>query len=89
MADKFKFGSADLEAEGEDVKEIAHTEAMEIFRETMGEVIMSDPLLVDLPPEPTLEEINSQIALEYGRAILINVRQLNETGTLLRKYSCN
>ena len=73
------------DTEKQNSEELSHTEAMEIFRETMADIIMADPLLVDLPPEPTLEEINSQIALEHGRAILINVRQLDERGTVLRK----
>lgn len=73
------------DSEEQSSSELSHAEAMEIFRETMADIIMADPLLIDLPPEPTLEEINSQIALEHGRAILINVRQLNEKGTLLRK----
>ena len=76
---------ADISSEKRDSEELSHTKAMEIFQETMADIIMADPLLVDLPPEPTLEEINSQIALEHGRAILINVRQMDERGTILRK----
>ncbi|GFR60651.1 U11/U12 small nuclear ribonucleoprotein 25 kDa protein, partial [Elysia marginata] len=35
----------------------------------------NDPLLRDLDPHVTLEEVNSMIALEYGQAMIINVRR--------------
>lgn len=35
----------------------------------------TDSLLYDLPPEVTLEEVNSFIALEHGQAMLVNVRR--------------
>ncbi|GFN79034.1 U11/u12 small nuclear ribonucleoprotein 25 kda protein, partial [Plakobranchus ocellatus] len=35
----------------------------------------NDPLLRDLDPHVTLEEVNSMIALEYGQAMVINVRR--------------
>ena len=38
----------------------------------------NDPLLYDLPTEVTLEEINSCIALEYGQAMVVNVRKAND-----------
>jgi U11/U12 small nuclear ribonucleoprotein SNRNP25 len=34
-----------------------------------------DPLLGDLHTEVTLEEVKSQIALEHGKAITVNVRR--------------
>ena len=43
-----------------------------------------DPLLSDLHTAVTLEEINSQIALEYGQAMTVNVLRLD--GQVLRKY---
>ena len=43
----------------------------------------NDPLLCDLPSEITLEEINSQIALEYGQAMVVNVRRADNV--VLRK----
>ena len=43
----------------------------------------TDPLLCDLPTEITLEEINSQIALEYGQAMVVNVRRADNV--VLRK----
>ena len=63
---------------------LSHPEVMALFNEKLAE-IMSDPLLVGLPNEPTLDEVNSQIALEHGRAIVVNVRQHDEMNTVLRK----
>lgn len=55
---------------------------MALFSEKLAE-IMKDPLLIGLPSEPTLDEVNSQIALEHGRAIVVNVRQQDESNTVL------
>jgi U11/U12 small nuclear ribonucleoprotein SNRNP25 len=38
----------------------------------------NDPLLCDLPPEITLDEINSQVALEYGQAMVVNIRRADD-----------
>jgi len=43
-----------------------------------------DPLLCDLHTEVTLEEIKSQIALEHGKAITVNVRRADDI--VLCKY---
>lgn len=72
------------ETDCQDFDGISHSEAMSLFRMNLAE-IMGDPLLVGLPSEPTLEEVNSQIALEHGRAIVVNVLQQDEEGTVLRK----
>ena len=70
--------------EKEKFDSLSHPEVMTLFSEKLAE-IMSDPLLVGLPNEPTLDEVNSQIALEHGRAIVVNVRQQDEISTVLRK----
>lgn len=41
-------------------------------------IFQNDPLLCDLPAEITLDEINSQIALEYGQAMVVNVRRADD-----------
>ena len=43
-----------------------------------------DPLLCDLHTEVTLEEIKSQIAVEHGKAITVNVRRADDV--VLREY---
>ncbi|ESO85328.1 hypothetical protein LOTGIDRAFT_68319, partial [Lottia gigantea] len=37
-----------------------------------------DPLLQDLPPQVTLEEVNSMIALEHGQAMVVYVRRADD-----------
>ncbi|XP_013417987.1 U11/U12 small nuclear ribonucleoprotein 25 kDa protein [Lingula anatina] len=65
---------AEEEEEGES-DELSHKDAMRTVREDLAILIQNDPLLSDLPPEITLEEVNSQIALEYGQALTVNVRR--------------
>jgi len=77
----YKMADEDAEVE-ENIDSLSHPEVMSLFSEKLAE-IMSDPLLIGLPNEPTLDEVNSQIALEHGRAIVVNVRQQDETNTVL------
>ena len=63
---------------------MSHPELMDLFRQELNK-LMKDPLLVDLPSEPKVEEVNAQLALEHGRAMIVNVRQQNDKGTILRK----
>ena len=78
-----KMADEDGEVE-ENIDGLSHPEVMSLFSKKLAE-IMSDPLLIGLPNEPTLDEVNSQIALEHGRAIVVNVRQQDEMNTVLRK----
>ena len=71
--------------EKDKIDQLSHPEVMALFSEKLAE-IMKDPLLIGLPSEPTLDEVNSQIALEHGRAIVVNVRQQDESNTVLRKF---
>ncbi|GFO12052.1 U11/u12 small nuclear ribonucleoprotein 25 kda protein-like [Plakobranchus ocellatus] len=76
-------GSLDLLSEGKDkgkveqssIPTFTHSEAMSTAQDMLAGVIMNDPLLRDLDPHVTLEEVNSMIALEYGQAMVINVRR--------------
>uniref|UniRef100_A0A8C4Q5B8 Small nuclear ribonucleoprotein 25 n=1 Tax=Eptatretus burgeri TaxID=7764 RepID=A0A8C4Q5B8_EPTBU len=67
----------DYESEEKDeVEDLSHAEFMDIFREGVARLVQH-PLLCDLPVEVTLEEINSQIALECGQAMTVRVRRLD------------
>uniref|UniRef100_UPI00358DF08A U11/U12 small nuclear ribonucleoprotein 25 kDa protein n=1 Tax=Myxine glutinosa TaxID=7769 RepID=UPI00358DF08A len=57
-----------------EVEDLSHAEFMDIFREGVARLVQH-PLLCDLPVEVTLEEINSQIALECGQAMTVRVRR--------------
>ncbi|CAN9505549.1 unnamed protein product [Ophioblennius macclurei] len=62
----------DVEEEDEDEDALPHSEILDIFEEGLARLVQ-DPLLCDLPIQVTLEEINSQIALEYGQAMTVKV----------------
>ncbi|XP_053708018.1 U11/U12 small nuclear ribonucleoprotein 25 kDa protein [Synchiropus splendidus] len=56
----------------EDVESLPHSEILDIFEEGLARLVQN-PLLCDLPIQVTLEEVNSQIALEYGQAMTVRV----------------
>lgn len=58
--------------EEEDEEALPHSEFLDIFEEGLA-LIVQDPLLCDLPIQVTLEEVNSQVALEYGQAMTVRV----------------
>ncbi|KAM9780365.1 U11/U12 small nuclear ribonucleoprotein 25 kDa protein [Neosynchiropus ocellatus] len=60
------------EDEEEDVESLPHSEILDIFEEGLARLVQN-PLLCDLPIQVTLEEVNSQIALEYGQAMTVRV----------------
>ncbi|XP_061604197.1 U11/U12 small nuclear ribonucleoprotein 25 kDa protein [Phyllopteryx taeniolatus] len=64
--------TSDAEEEEEDVEALTHADILDIFEEGLARLVQ-DPLLCDLPIQVTLEEINSQIALEYGQAMTVKV----------------
>uniref|UniRef100_A0A8C7MER7 Small nuclear ribonucleoprotein 25 n=1 Tax=Oncorhynchus kisutch TaxID=8019 RepID=A0A8C7MER7_ONCKI len=51
---------------------LPHSEFLDIFEEGLARLVQ-DPLLCDLPIQVTLEEVNSQVALEYGQAMTVRV----------------
>lgn len=63
-------------------EQFSHSEFMALSLNAVAELV-KDPLLCGLHSEPTVEEVNSQIALEYGQAITVNVRQQDEKDTVL------
>ena len=67
------------------VLELSHKNVMELLDQELNDVI-KDPLLRDLPSYPTVEEIKSRIALEKGKAIIINLKLQGEIDTIIRKY---
>ena len=55
---------------------LPHSEAVDVFQEGLA-MVVQDPLLCDLPIQVTLEEVNSQIALEYGQAMTVRVCKMD------------
>ncbi|KAM9843369.1 U11/U12 small nuclear ribonucleoprotein 25 kDa protein [Aulostomus maculatus] len=68
--EKLEMAAAETEEEDEDA--LPHSEILDIFEEGLARLVQ-DPLLCDLPIQVTLEEVNSQIALEYGQAMTVRV----------------
>ncbi|XP_029481351.1 U11/U12 small nuclear ribonucleoprotein 25 kDa protein-like isoform X2 [Oncorhynchus nerka] len=60
------------EEDEEDEEALPHSEFLDIFEEGLARLVQ-DPLLCDLPIQVTLEEVNSQVALEYGQAMTVRV----------------
>ncbi|KAL4217605.1 U11/U12 small nuclear ribonucleoprotein [Mactra antiquata] len=66
-------GTKSTDVSSKDGQCLSHSDVMLKVKKELSEIIQSDSLLCDLPAEITLDEINSQIALEYGQAMLVNV----------------
>ncbi|CAC5416026.1 SNRNP25 [Mytilus coruscus] len=73
-----KEGQGDEEENCNEDLVLSHQEVMIKVQSTLSDIITADPLLYDLPPQVTLEEINSYIALEYGQAMIVNVRRADD-----------
>lgn len=56
-----------------DLVKFTHEELMEITTTALNELLAEDTFLCDLPRSVTLEEVNNQVALQYGRSITIHV----------------
>lgn len=56
-----------------DEAELSHEELMKITTTAINELLKEDSFLSDLPKAVTLEEVNNQIALQYGKSITVNV----------------
>uniref|UniRef100_A0A0B6ZQE8 Ubiquitin-like domain-containing protein n=1 Tax=Arion vulgaris TaxID=1028688 RepID=A0A0B6ZQE8_9EUPU len=62
---------------GDDIPTFTHSEAMSTAQDMLAGLFVNDPFLCDLDPHVTLEEVNSMIALEYGQAMVVNVRRMD------------
>ncbi|XP_064597214.1 U11/U12 small nuclear ribonucleoprotein 25 kDa protein-like [Liolophura sinensis] len=58
-----------------DTSAMSHKELMDKVKGELAQLMKDDTLLNDLPGEVTLEEVKSQIALEYGQAMTVFVRR--------------
>lgn len=60
--------------------DLPHKEVCEYMNKELNDII-KDPLLKDLPVNPTVEEINSRLALEKGKAIIIYLKRQSQDGS--------
>ena len=57
--------------------ELSHVEALLRVKGLTAQ-LLSDPFLQDLPPDISLDEVKSKLALEQGSAITLNLRKFND-----------
>ncbi|KAK4015203.1 hypothetical protein OUZ56_030190 [Daphnia magna] len=58
-----------------DSRKYSHQEVVDLVKKTLDSLLAKDPILNDLPPAVTLEEVQSLIALEHGQAIQIEIHR--------------
>ncbi|XP_053653762.1 uncharacterized protein [Cherax quadricarinatus] len=64
--------------EDSELKTLSHAELKKFFQEALSQLLQDDPLLKDLHPQVTLEEVNALIELEHGRAMKIYIEKADE-----------
>ena len=57
--------------------ELSHVEALLRVKDLTAQ-LLSDPFLQDLPPDISLDEVKSKLALEQGSAITLNLRKFSD-----------
>lgn len=50
-----------------------HEELLKLTSSILTDLLPKDPVLKDLPCEVTLEEVNAQVALQFGRSMTVYV----------------
>lgn len=54
-------------------REASHEELMKLTSSALADLLPKDPVLRDLPSEVTLEEVNAQVALQFGQSMTVYV----------------
>ena len=60
-------------------RDYSHQETLQLVQTSLNTLLASDPLLSDLPPCVTLDEVRSLIALEHGQAIRVVLEREDRT----------
>lgn len=63
----------------EETENLSHEDILEITQSSIRRLITSDPLLSDLPPDVTFEEVVAQIAVAQGQSITVTVNRYSES----------
>lgn len=63
----------DIYLKNEQERSVTHQDALQIVQKSLGRVLKDDPLMCDLSPQVTTDEVLLQIALEHGQAMTVNV----------------
>lgn len=54
---------------------LTHEELLKVTKSTLNELLKNDPVLKDLPPDVTLEEVEAQMAVLHGQSITVVVKR--------------
>ena len=65
------------ELQERELLELPHKDVCEYLSNELNNII-KDPLLRDLPSNPTVDEIKSRVALEKGKAIIVYLKRHSE-----------
>ena len=63
--------------EESELLELPHKDVCDYLSNELNSII-KDPLLRDLPSNPTIDEIKSRVALEKGKAIIVYLKRPND-----------
>lgn len=63
---------------------LSHKDICKSLDEELNDII-KDPLLRDLPTNSTIEEIKSRVALEKGKAIIVNLKRQGDKEEVTRE----
>ena len=72
-----------LKDDPQDEDDLSHMEVIVKVQEHIKN-LMKDPFLSDLPSGVSLDKVQSQLALEEGRAITVNIRRYDDI--VIRKF---
>jgi len=54
---------------------LTHEELLRVTKSTLNELLKNDPILHDLPPDVTIEEVEAQMAALHGQSITVIVKR--------------
>lgn len=54
---------------------LTHEELLKVTKSTLGELLQNDPVVHDLPPDVTIEEIEALTAVLHGQSMTVTVKR--------------
>ncbi|XP_071528332.1 uncharacterized protein [Panulirus ornatus] len=72
---EYKVALETEETESSELNTLSHAELRRYFQGALSQLLQDDPILADLHPQVTLEEVNALIELEHGRAMKVYIEK--------------
>ncbi|CAL4190851.1 unnamed protein product, partial [Meganyctiphanes norvegica] len=63
--------------EDPDGERLSHAELKDVFQKALEPLLKNDPILSDLHPQVTLEEVSALIEVEHGRAVTVFIEKVD------------